>query len=365
MADVYTTVAGAGAKDGTDWDNAYDETQLQNAADDLTAAGDRWFIEEGTYSVPAVIDLDQGAGIASNRIEMIGVNSSHVEDGTRPIFDCESSIASAFKIASALDFWDFRNFEVINATSNGIDHLNDHFSDALYFYNVISENNGGYGINCGTERIRYSVFENCAFIGNTNHGIFRLGVSGCVFNTQIINNGNDGVRGCAAVSNCVFHGNTTTHLRVEASAGNITGNTFDGTRAGTNTVSGMISGFGGQLVYSNRFTNQSGYAIDGYTLHVNGEDNNYFYANSSGDLNPTGYYVGGKTSRYSGVNSDEGYNDLANDDFSLAADGDGVGVSNPIGAADETTNIGYFTQGMPPAGGAGGAAKLINGGLIN
>ena len=349
MADVYMTVAGAGLKNGTDWDNAYDQTQMQAAADDVDVAGEILYVEADTYTVPAIIDLDQGTGTYVVRCGLIAVNkTTHVEDGSRAVFDCNSIIASALKIWGVIDYWDFKNFEVINATSDGIIYMAAS-TRYNFFYNVRVYNCGNKGLN-SNGYLQYSSFLNCAFNSNTSQGIYKL-TNSSFLSGQAINNGADGIYYVSNVVNSILHGNTTQNITLYVHGALMVNNVIDGTKPGTNTAKGINLDTGHQHIWGNRITHHSDIGLDGGVV-FKVEDNNYFYDNSGGDV--SGDFNGGYYSRYSGVNTGDGYKDLANDDFTLTAGADGVGVETPVGLPDEAVNKAFITQGIPPECGAGG-----------
>ena len=83
--------------------------------------------------------------------------------------------------------------------------------------------------------------------------------------------------------------------------------------------------------------------------------NNFYYNNTSGDESIT--YAIETIGKVTGTS--DGYTDQANDDFTLTAGGEGVGISTPYGNLAESTNVGYPTAGMPPDpnGGSGGGRQ--------
>ena len=86
MATKYASVAGAGAKTGADWANAYDNTQIVGTALPAIGAGGTLYIEADTYNITAGWVLP-GAGCT-----VVAVNAtSHVEDGSRAILNASGS----------------------------------------------------------------------------------------------------------------------------------------------------------------------------------------------------------------------------------------------------------------------------------
>jgi hypothetical protein len=72
MADNYVTVAGAGAKTGVDWDNAFGMAEfISDVAS--AAAGDFYYVMEGTYTHASNISCS--LGVYNNRLFLVGVKS--------------------------------------------------------------------------------------------------------------------------------------------------------------------------------------------------------------------------------------------------------------------------------------------------
>jgi len=73
-ADMYATVAGAGLKDGTDWDIALDYAAFENDYENNSEAGDRYFLMGGeTYTLTSHLGDGTRDGTNAAYIEVIGV----------------------------------------------------------------------------------------------------------------------------------------------------------------------------------------------------------------------------------------------------------------------------------------------------
>jgi len=112
-ATQYATPAGAGNKDGTDWDNAYSVTEL-GANINGGEAGDIFYIYTGTYSLVQI--AANGDGTAASPIQVIGVSDQEATPAEamgndRPL------IALGASYWYCDDQWQLRNmrFESTNA----------------------------------------------------------------------------------------------------------------------------------------------------------------------------------------------------------------------------------------------------------
>lgn len=353
MADKYMTVAGAGAKSGVDWANAYSNAEFQTALDSLN--GDTLFIEEGTYTQSSILDIDTNAGSRAAPNKIIGVNSSHVEDGTRPVIDANSAAANVFKKTGALHFWHLKHLELINATGNGFDGGSTQAFDWL-FYNVAFNNNGAAGMD-GQNNIRDSFFVNCEFNSNTSHGILDCGTS-MIVRSLAKNNGGRGMSNVRNLHFCIAHNNNNNGIVVSnAPPGTVINCISDG-----NSSAGFYLGMDGIICINNRTTNNGTYGIQGpsITAYI---DNCFFYNNTSGDHDSGDGLQFGDNNRFAAANSSDGYVDRANDDFSITDGEDGTAVEIPIGLLDETANLAYIDQGFPPASAGGGGGLIIHPGM--
>jgi len=151
------TVAGAGAKDGTTWANAMGFAEFETDVEASVEAGDRYFLEEGTYTLTSSLTTLTD-GITTAPIQMIGVKSGTTNEppvfsdyptgDNRPLFACA---------ANAFDFdnlWQWRNLRWTITTSRGVDVDIGH-----QFENCKSTNSSGTG-----NRSAFSVVASCHYI---------------------------------------------------------------------------------------------------------------------------------------------------------------------------------------------------------
>lgn len=353
--EVFLSVAGAGAKTGVDIANAYSLAEIQNAFDDTLGGGpgSKLYIQEGTYTLSTYIDCDAGAGLGNSYIQIIGVNSSWVDDGTRPILDGNSTATYIIYLDGGCDRTIFKNLELINATSTGFRHTNSGNSDWMYLQNVIIENNGSHGID-GQNNMSGGGIYCCQIRNNVGTGINEW--RSVPFDNVVLANNNIGTNSIdSGVSNSLIYGNTSQNLRNMAYVVNCI---VDGYRTGTNTPYGIISGSSILTLVSNcRITNHSTYGISNLNTSVLG-NNNYYYNNTVGDIENSTVYFYGYMDRLSGVNNSDGYKNVSIGDYNLTAGGDGVGVEIPIGSTNEGVNFGYLTQGIPPKYGGGRQPRI-------
>lgn len=73
-ANMYVTVAGAGVKDGSDWDNAFGYAEWETDVEGSVEAGDRYYIEAGNYVFTSALTTATD-GTAADPIQFIGVAS--------------------------------------------------------------------------------------------------------------------------------------------------------------------------------------------------------------------------------------------------------------------------------------------------
>jgi len=97
-ATMYATVAGAGSKNGADWDNAFDAAALIADITNNAEAGDIYYVLSGTYPLAANL-VTTRAGLATAYVSLIGVSDTSLTPATgddRPLFDGGSSYYSSF-----------------------------------------------------------------------------------------------------------------------------------------------------------------------------------------------------------------------------------------------------------------------------
>lgn len=142
-ADMMVTVAGAGAKTGVDWADAMG---LAEWITDLasTEAGDRYFLEAGTYTLTGAISA-LNDGTAGNPISIIGVASGTTAEPPTsadwPTTDAARPLIAAGANAIQFDnFWRFLNLRFTGTAGTML------WADtSAFFWFVKVENSSGSG----------------------------------------------------------------------------------------------------------------------------------------------------------------------------------------------------------------------------
>lgn len=150
MASYHVTVVDPGGdKSGDSWANAMDMATFVAHAEGSGAAGDRYFVKEGTYTIGEVFDMSTQDGTAASPIWIIGVKSGTTNEGAaivvgdhatgdnRPLFAME---ANAFTMAA---YWKMYNIRFTGSHGNGI--LMDNVGYDVLF-NCKSSHSGDIGI---------------------------------------------------------------------------------------------------------------------------------------------------------------------------------------------------------------------------
>lgn len=104
MAVYYVTAAGAGSKDGSTWGNALGEAEFETSLEGAAAAGDIYYIMQGTYTLDSAYDSSSRDGTAAAPISLVGVKTgttaepptiadlsdANLSGGAddRPLFEC-------------------------------------------------------------------------------------------------------------------------------------------------------------------------------------------------------------------------------------------------------------------------------------
>lgn len=135
MATYYVTVAGAGAKDGAAWATAFDLAAWETHAEGSAAAGDIYYVEEGTYTLTGGWNTSTQDGTSTSPIIVIGVvsgtsaepptKSDWADGATRPLIACGANEHQSG------DYWNWYNFRFTTTHDYGF----------RYF-------TGGLAVNC-------------------------------------------------------------------------------------------------------------------------------------------------------------------------------------------------------------------------
>ena len=325
MTDYYVDPTATGADTGATWANAW--TTLQRAIDGTDGtkpgAGDTVYCKaNGTTAdetLSAAIDMDGTSGNStSGYVRFIGVNSSGVNDGTRYLINANSKSVGIYCLGNYK--W-LENFEIYGSGGAGIDWTNQYF-DFWIMKNVVSRDNTGVGFD-----LYYSGYAPCWFI-----------------ECRAYNNDGDGFsnpyRGTIDFIHCVSHSNggkgfqgpfaepPFTHW-IGCLAYENTGDNYSRAR-GTiyqSVSDGSTSGDGVEIINSptviigSRITNNNTYGISIGDLCV--KQFCYLGGNGTDENGSLGYnllHKGASTVTTEGTDTDHGYNDPTNDDYSLTSD---------------------------------------------
>ncbi len=323
-----------GNNDGSSQANAWQN--LQAAIDGLNGtqptAGDK-ILCKGTDSISAAIDVDGNAGTAASRLELVGVNGSWAEDGTRFVIDAGDAAINVLAFVGASDYLTIRNFELRDTTGsgNGINIGGYTALEGLILSNVYIHDMGGAGISSGSSGA-YSVcavgcrFEDnggsgvempgvleayfCTFKGNSAHGASFIGGKPAsapphvFYGCEIHGNGDDGIAhstfdGTLAVIASVVDGNTNAGLDIDTGGVTICGARI--TENGTGVDFGSLSS---ALMFS--------YMPDA----TEDRDNT---TKTAGNYEVIHDKSGADSNELSGTDTDAGYNAPATDDFNLVS----------------------------------------------
>lgn len=115
MANYYTTVAGAGAKNGSDWDNAYDHATFQSTMTSKVA-GDIMYIYSGTYTASSNHTF-WNDGTNTDHIHLVGISDqdlmTEAQGDDRPLFEMGTY---AFDCDN---YWTWKNLRINAGVTTG------------------------------------------------------------------------------------------------------------------------------------------------------------------------------------------------------------------------------------------------------
>ncbi len=140
-ADMMVTVAGAGDKSGSTWANAMGMAEWITDMTTNSEAGDRYFVEEGTYTFGGASDSSARNGTSAAPIQIIGVLSGTSNEP--PVFSDYASganrpvMAVAANVFSVGDYWIAQGLDTTTTNSNGF-----YVGDYSIVYNCKSNNSG-------------------------------------------------------------------------------------------------------------------------------------------------------------------------------------------------------------------------------
>jgi len=318
MADKYVTVAGAGTKVGTSWGNAFGLSEWLTDMSTASAAGDIYWVEEGTYTFTASFSSPRD-GSYGNHIAVIGVQAGTTN--TPPVYSDFAFGADRPLIAQGIYrftvdlYWAFSNLRF--TSSNDIAISTD---DRGFFRNCRVEHTGATRAIYGDSHM---VLIDCYITSVSGAGIYTpqgyMRVINSYFKThnKCIQPGGGG---------STLQGNitesATSGIHCEASQNIIAGNTIYG------CTNGIYLGTTAEnFIYNNTISSCTDGLIASAATNQMWVDYNNYYNNTTDVTNIT-----------KGPNAlavDPAFTDAANGDFSLdsasALIGAGLGIQLGVG----------------------------------
>ena len=265
--------------------------------------------------------VDTTDGTVYLPVNIIGCNNSTSWiPGTLAVFDGVNTSHINYAINSTKIQYSLSFIEIKNCGSHGVYHV----INAWKFLQCSIHNNAGNGVYSFWGGYS-SVFENCKIYSNSLDGI-RTGAYSHILFSKIYSNGNsgvmfDGAYGIVFGNTC--YNNAYFHINLGDGDGyNIIGNILHGQTNGSYAALYMGNGVASHtVIIGNRITGNAGYGIKWYyepTSKIGNstiEDWNYFQSNTSGDR----YKIPTGANSVSGSDTNYGYTDYTNGDFSLVS----------------------------------------------
>jgi len=316
MATYYVDTAGSNTAPYNTWAKA--ATSLQTVAD-IADEGDITFCR-GTQTLTAPIDFNANSGVLKY-IRFIGCNAGGTVDGTKFVLDANDAATNCVLGGVNIGGVWLHNFTFKRATGDGVDGGNG--SDNWIFINCDFEDNDTHGFDGAT--MDWPLFIKCRFFNNTSDGAYSPYYSARFLFCSFYGNGDDGIA-CGTYSfgvsivGCVFHDNGDNGDGIEdiRHDGLIMNCVFEGTdQTGESGID--LQGIG-TFVIGNRFANLAVGLDAGTSAGIYGW--NYFHNNTddtSNDGSLLALYDGSVLTNKFDVDADDGFNDVANDDFNIKA----------------------------------------------
>ena len=319
MPTVYVDPDGSNTSPYETWAKA--ATSLQVAID-YVSAGDVVYCR-GSETPSATIDVDGTSGTAGAYIRFVGCNASGNVDGTRYLLDFGTNVTHGLSFNDK-DYITFEHFEIksTQAGGSGNDGIRFHSAYTYYinFINCYIHGWPDHGVD-GTY-IGYANFIRCRISTNGDSAIYAYG-NVMVMNCTIDNHsGTYTLVDVDKVIGCVIRDNVnalywTTGAKLPLCMNTVFyNNSGDDIVAATNIAT----------IVGNRFIDHGAYGIDigTATPFIMA---NYFDNSGSGDIDGTTYvevnWDGAQTNganHYTGGDTDDGFEDPANDDYNLRSD---------------------------------------------
>lgn len=318
MADKYVTVAGAAAKDGTDWANAFGLAEWLTDSTTLSVAGDTYWIAGGTYALAASFNTSRDGSLLS-LIKFIGVNSGTTNEP--PVASDYATGTNRPLITSTTyqfvmdNYWAFQNLRfTFSGVTTGL------VFDVNFFMNNCSSLNTHN--NSGSAGLFLRAFSSSSIVLNSEFectygsGVLSSG-PGVILHNLYCHDCVTGIKGVSSLTTTTksILDSCTTGIDIDTGSAFVEGNTIyncDKGIAGTTTAENII--------YNNTLSD----GVDGINFTSSSPqkfiDYNNYYNNSGDDV--TGISKGANA-----LAVDPQFTDASNGDFSL------ISASALIGAA--------------------------------
>ena len=365
--DMAVTVTGAGDGSGVsggvlEWDNAMSMAQFIVDVNGSAEAGDRYFVMEGTYSIPAATPINSsgqdGTGLAP--IQIIGVKTGTIAEPptsadwayttARPIIDGSTNTEET----DWGDFYIFRNLYLQTDSSTGNATGVNLYAENCKFENTKNTTDGYEALSPGN----YAKLVKCEVTGSASGtGMYITG--GLYLDTCYFRDSAVGLRFSSAlvsmVVNCIFDTCGTAGINILNTDNHIlNGNVFHGCAIGINSVDG------GAILAINNVFNECPIPIAWDAEQVS----NYFNFNSyDGDEISNENITDGGDS----INDDIDLNDPATGDFTVKNSSSeitnaGLKFDTNVGVTGTyKKNIGVDQDDNVASGGGG---TVIGGGVV-
>ena len=354
--DYYVTTAGAAGKDGLAWVSAFGAAEFEVDAEGSAEAGDRYFVEEGTYDFTDEKFECLNDGLVTSHIEIIGVKSGTTNEGAAIVLSdyAFGSARPLFQMAGQAfhvdNYWKIHNIQITTTNAGGLN-----IDDMGFVINCKVTNTNGGASNAIDFYANSPTIIGCE-VSCTNGNALRVNADAHVFANYF----HDSVKGVEInnvevwVIGNVIDTCTTGITTAGANRHVVKENTF------YSCTTGITDG-GGDTQNSTFINNLFDECTAPATWNAVQPSNHWDYNSWDGDVSAnTNVSIG-----VSGIDSDITLTDPTGSpgDFTLpdssAAEGVGLQVGSNTGlASDYNVNIGA-DQTDTQAGGGGGSAGHV------
>jgi len=217
----HLTPAGAGLKNGNDWDNAFDEPAAELWIEGAVVAGDILFPMEGAYLFDSDWNSSARAGTEVSPISIICVKAGTTNVGANITYD-DWAIDDVDK-----PFFDLATFELRTGSYYEVRNLDLQGGDTRVLYL------GGYCVaeNCKVDQDAVAAAKFCVFMGSGSR----------LINNEFFSQNCDGVAGSVGNHILFNYFHDMTHVNsIALTIGNnwvVSFNIFDNCKLGINSVS--------------------------------------------------------------------------------------------------------------------------------